>query len=152
MLELSWSMVSNKPNKCAEFAAVHENFAWRKHHASRFGQLKNQNQKCADDSLSRAFTSSDDSILKLFSPEGNRTLKIHPEYGKAKFALVWYKDEDWAILCTSQEAVLIHSNLISNLKRIEKGAKKRIIETQKIWDSSNQNLKFPLSRVAFNIS
>ncbi len=40
MADLTWSNVRNKEEECAEFAAVHVGFAWRKHHSSRFGQLK----------------------------------------------------------------------------------------------------------------
>jgi hypothetical protein len=112
MNTLSWSSVRNKPNQCAEFAACHENFAWRKHHSSRFGQLKGKNKGCASDSLSRAFNSDKDSISLLFT-DGNRTLNEHPEYGRPLFVVVWYEDEDWAILCTQNEAALISSGLIS---------------------------------------
>ncbi len=151
MTELSWSRVSNKPAQCAEFAAVHENFAWRKHQASRFGLPKNKNAKCADDSLSRAFTSDKDSIFKLLSPEGNRTLRDHPEYGRPKFAVVWYEDEDWAILCTANEATLIESSRISEYAREEEGAPERIRVIQEIWDSTEQSLKLPLSQVSSHI-
>ncbi|MCF6282580.1 MAG: hypothetical protein L3J28_10320 [Candidatus Polarisedimenticolaceae bacterium] len=122
----------------------------RKHHASRFGLLKNKKSKCADDSLSRAFTSNEDSIHKLFSPEGNRTLRDHPNYGRPIFAVVWY--EDWAILCTSQEAVLIQSDHICNYSRKEDGAHERIREIQRLWETSEQSLKLPLNQVNENIA
>ncbi len=51
MIDLSWDQVRNKPSQCVKFAAVHDNFAWRKHHASKFGLLKNQQARCADDTF-----------------------------------------------------------------------------------------------------
>lgn len=152
MTELAWNRVSNKSAECAEFVAIHENFAWRKHHSSRFGQLKNKQQKCADDSLSRAFSSDNDSVLQLFSPEGNRTLRENPGYGRPKFAIVWYKKENWAILCTATEATLIESNRISSYRREEGGANERIREIQAIWDSSDQSLRLPLNQVSSRIA
>jgi hypothetical protein len=152
MKEISWDLVSNKPDQCAEFAAVHEFFAWRKHHASRFGLLKKSKKKCADDSLSRAFESREDSIPALFSPEGNRVLKDHPEYGRPVFAVVWYADEEWAILCTADEATLINSSLISSYRRQKEGAQKRRREIQELWDLSPISLRKPLNSVASFIS
>jgi hypothetical protein len=148
MPQFSWSDVRNKENECAEFAAVHSNFAWRKHHSSRFGQLKNNTKKCADDSLSRAFSSDLDSIRQLFSPEGNRTLRDHPEYGPPKFALVWYESERWAILCTENEAVLVSREEVSSFKRVQEGASERIRLIQSLWDSSDQSTKVSLTQVA----
>jgi len=150
--ELSWGAVSNKVATCAEFAAVHENFAWRKHHSSRFGLQKNQKGKSANDSLSRAFSSAEDSVLQLFSPEGNRTLRDHPKYGSPKFAVVWYKDETWAILCTSSEAVLIESGRISNLPRQEEGAGEIILMMQELWSASDPTLRISLSQVLQRIA
>jgi hypothetical protein len=150
--QLSREAVSNKVATCAEFAAVHENFAWRKHHNSRFGLLKNQKGKCANDSLSRAFRSAEDSVLQLFSPEGNRTLRDHPNYGQPKFSLVWYEDEDWAILCTPNEAKLIESSPISNLPRKEDGAADRVRMMQELWGSSDPALRIPLDQVLQRIA
>jgi hypothetical protein len=150
--ELSWKRVENKPEQCAELAAVHEHFAWRKHHSSRFGLLKNQKSRCANDSLSRAFESLQDSVLELFSPAGNRTLRDHPEYGPPKFAVVWYQNEDWAILCTATEAVLIDSSRISGYPRKKEGAAERIAVVQELWDSCSASLRIPLARVQQHIA
>jgi hypothetical protein len=152
MNKLSWEYVRNKPAKCAELAAIHENFAWRKHGASKFGRPRKKNLPCADNSLSRAFTSNEDSILKLFSDEGNRTTKDHPEYGRPVFAIVWYKDDKWAILCTENEAVLIHSNKVDHYSRKEEGALERIREFEVLWNNSEQSLKIPLDQVSMLIS
>ena len=148
MAELSWSRVSNKPSQCAEFAACHENFAWRKHtnRVHKFGWLKDQ-QECANDSLLRAFTSDKDSIPLLFSSEGNRTMREHPDYGLPRFVLVWYDDEDWAILCTSNEAVLIQSSQIANYVRQREGAQDRLRVIQRIWEATDPSLRIPLNRV-----
>jgi hypothetical protein len=150
--QLSWQAMSNKVATCAEFAAVHENFAWRKHHASRFGLLKKQKAKCANDSLSRAFRSAEDSVLQLFSPEGNRTLRDHPKYGQPKFAVVWYEGEDWAILCAPNEATLIESSRISQLPRKENGAAERIRMMQELWRASDPALRIPLDQVLQRIA
>lgn len=153
MTDLAWNRVRNKPSQCAEFVVCHENFAWRKHHTSRFGQLKNNRQRrCADDSLSRAFESAGDSVLTLFSPNGNRTLRDHPEYGLPLFAVVWYEDEDWAILCTSTEAVLIRSTEISGYRRQVHGASVRIQVIQHIWNASDPSLRVPLRQVSARIA
>lgn len=148
MTDLTWSNVRNKEDECAEFAAVHECFAWRKHHSSRFGQLKKGPKKCADNSLSRAFTSDEDSIHQLFSLHGNRTLRDNPDYGSPKYAVVWYSTEPWAILCTAHEAVLIPTSAISEYKRVREGAEERIQVMQRLWDSAESSLKVPLSQVA----
>ena len=147
MTELTWSNVRNKREQCVEFAACHENFAWRKHHSSRFGQLKNQAKKCADDSLSRAFISEQDSIPLLFS-SGNRVLERNPEYGTPKFAVVWYADEDWAILCTRSEATLIASSEIRDFKRTKEGAQGKLAFLTGLWESSDPSLRRPLTEVA----
>lgn len=147
MTELSWSRVRNKPSQCAEFAVCHDNYAWRKHHASKFGRLKNQRQLCASDSLSRAFTSDEDSILRLFSEVGNRTMRAHPEYGRPHFAIVWYDDEKWAILCTPNEAVLIQSSQIAGYGRKSEGVQARLRVIRRIWDASDQSLRIPLNQV-----
>lgn len=148
MTNLTWSNVRNKMEECAEFAAVHTDFAWRKHHSSKFGQLKKGPKKCADNSLSRAFTSDEDSTHQLFSADGNRTLRDHPDYGSPKYAVVWYSSEPWAILCTPEEAVLIPASEISDYKRVRSGARERIQVMQSLWDASEHSLRVPLSQVA----
>tara|TARA_R110000744_G_scaffold359009_1_gene466211 strand:- start:1913 stop:2371 length:459 start_codon:yes stop_codon:yes gene_type:complete len=152
MSNITWSDVCNKENECAEFSAVHTDFAWRKHYSSKFGQIKSSTKKCADNSLSRAFATNEDSIHQLFSPNGNRTLKDHPEYGLPKFAMVWYSSEPWAILCTSNEAVLIPTVEISSYKRVKEGAHDRIQRMQRLWDASETALKIPLSQVAGHVA
>lgn len=152
MTRLSWSIVRNKPAECCEFAVVHEGFAWRKHHSSKFGLLRGQNQRCANDSLSRAFASAEDSVAQLFSPEGNRVIRIHPEYGRPRFSVVWYASEEWAILCTAAEATLIESRLISGFPRCEAGSRERICLIQRIWDSSDPSLRVPLNQVLGRVS
>ena len=152
MVRLSWCLVRNKPAECVEFAVVHENFAWRKHHSSRFGLLKNQQQRCANDSLSRAFASTNDSVIQLFCTEGNRTLRQHPEYGRPMFSVVWYASEEWAILCTETEATLIESRLISTYPRAEAGAHNRVEVMQRLWASTDESLKVPLGHVLMRIA
>lgn len=136
MTELSWELVRDKPNQKAEFAACHDNFAWRKHHASRFTRLSN------------AFHSKQDSIPILFSG-GNRTSREHPEYGEPRFAVVWYDDEDWAILCDSREAVLIPAEDIRKFKRQEERASERIQYIRGLFDLVSENLRRPLGNVEF---
>ena len=118
---MSWERVRNNPYQALEFAAVHDNFAWRRHHASRFGVLRGKAQKYASDSLSRAFESELDSIPKLFKGV-NRISHEHPEYGRARFAVVWYEGEEWALLCTPNVAAIIESSLVSEFKREKKNA------------------------------
>jgi hypothetical protein len=151
MPKLTWSLVKNLPNQCAEFAACHENFAWRKHHSSRFGQLKGGQKKCADDSLSRAFRSDQDSIPLLFG-EGNRVMKNNPEYGRPVFVAVWYEGEQWAILCTSSEATLISTSDISEFKRSKERAAERISFLRRLWEASDPKLRIPLSSVGERIA
>lgn len=136
MTELSWELVRDKPNQKAEFASCHDNFAWRKHHASRFIQLSN------------AFHSKKDSILILFSG-GNRTSREHPEYGEPRFAVVWYEDEDWAILCDPREAVLIPAEDIRKFKRQKDGASERIQYIRRLFDLASENLRRQLGNVRF---
>jgi len=146
MPELTWSLVKKLPNQCAEFAACHENFAWRKHHSSRFGQLKSGQKKCADDSLSRAFGSAQDSVPLLFG-EGNRVMKKNPKYGRPLFAAVWYEGEQWAILCTASEATLVPTSEISEFKRSKEGAAEKIAFLRRLWEASNLALRIPLLSV-----
>ena len=107
MTILSWDNVRNLPVKPLEFAANHENFAWRKHSGgSRFGMLRNDPQKYANDSLTRSFESNKDSIPLLLSSQ-NRVVHNHPEYGQVRFIAVWYDGEPWAILCNPYEAIVM---------------------------------------------
>lgn len=96
--------------------------------------------------MSRAFTLKQDSIPLLFSV-GNRVMKAHPEYGAPKFVVVWYTDEDWAILCTANEATLIHASTIREFKRQEAGAQDRMNFLSNLWESADSSLKKPLMEV-----
>lgn len=148
---MSWDRIKNKPAQALEFAAVHDDFAWRKHHASRFGVLKNARRKYADDSLSRAFESNVDSIPHLFSGS-NRVSQENPEYGAARFVVVWYDDEEWAILCNPTTAAIIKSASISEFKREKKGAADRIRYMQRLMDEAEASDKLSLTKVASRIS
>lgn len=151
MTILCWNLVRNLPVRPLEFAANHENFAWRKHAASRFGILKNHPQRYASDSLRRAFQSEKDSILLLFSNQ-NRVIRANPEYGAAKFIAVWYEGEPWAILCNHQEAIVIDSTLISNFPRQVENAPERYSYLLNIWGRSQNSDRVPLNQVAEHIA
>jgi hypothetical protein len=152
MRNMCWNMARNKPLQALEFAAVHDNFAWRKHSSSsRFGVLKNNPQKYANDSLSRAFESEEDSIPQLFLGN-NRVVRAKPEYGSARFAVVWYSDEEWAILCNSQEATIIEASLISGFKREKDGAAERINFLQRLFERVEPSVRIPLYQVPQRIT
>jgi hypothetical protein len=151
MQEMNWSMVRNLPDRCTEFAACHEDFGWRKHTSWRFGQLRNSHKKCADDSLTRAFTSEQDSIPLLFG-EGNRVMKKNAQYGRPLFVVVWYEGEEWAILCTASEATIIKSSEISDFKRSKEGVTERVAFLRRLWDASDSAQRIPLLTVANRIA
>lgn len=148
---MNWDRVKNKPFQPLEFAAVHDNFAWRKHHSSRFGVLKSKGQKYASDSLSRAFKSELDSIPQLFVGR-NRVSRENPDYGPARFAVVWYEDEEWAILCTPKIAALINSSLITGFKRERDGAQQRMRFLEGVLANVEISEKIPLSEVVIRIA
>lgn len=147
MTILSWNLVRNLPVKPLEFAANHENFAWRKHAASRFGILKSDPQKFASNSLTRAFQSDKDSISLLLSNR-NRVIQAHPEYGQAKFIAIWYDGEPWAILCNQHGAIVIDSSLVSTIPRQTENASERYEYLLEIWERSGNSDRLPLDQIS----
>lgn len=101
--------------------------------------------------MTRAFASDRDGILVLFAG-GNRVMQDHPEYGMPRFAVVWYEDEDWAILCSPTEAALIPSAEIADFPRQRERAAERVQAVQRIWDESDRTLRIPLTEVARRIA
>lgn len=88
--QLSWELVKDKG--MVEFGAHHDSYSWRIHLPQwRFNSLHN------------AFHSPTDSIPLLLTA-GNKVSNDNPNWGKARFAAVWYDDEDWAILCNADGA------------------------------------------------
>lgn len=95
-----WSNVVDRRDEKVEFGACHENYAWRPH--------KIANHKFS--SLSNAFDSETNSIrLLLQHANGNQNARSYQERGRALFAVVWYPDTDWAVLCNSRYATLVPS-------------------------------------------
>ncbi len=75
-------------------------------------------------------------------------MRDHPEYGRPRYDVVWYKDEGWAILCTPNEAVLIKSSKIANCTCQREGADERLGIVSGIWNSSEHSLRVSMNQVS----
>ena len=107
-LHLNWTQVVDRRDDLVEFAACHENYAWRPH----------SNRLHKYTSLFNAFNSAENSLrLLLQSANGNKNSRNYEDRGRALFAAVWYSDTNWGILCNRRYATLVPARELQSLSR-----------------------------------